>query len=592
MKKNQRFANPKNHRLTNPFLDRLRAFLEAPIFPEDEEKTRVAGLLNPLLLGSFITVIFGLVAALFFFTAKAAAGILLGFLFLVALASKLLLQRGRVRQGSLLLLVALWIVASGAGVVSVNGNPFVAVTVSLAVLAGLLLGRESALIVLVASSIFYLGLAILRGQGVSLPAVFPITNISTWVVLTMALVLVAGPLTQALRGFQGSLERARRANQELEARGQQLELAVSARTNELSRRTSYLGATTAIAGATATAAASTVQQDTKSLLERVVGVISDQFGFYHTGLFLLDATETWAVLQAASSVGGKRMLARGHRLRAGAEGIVGTVAVRGEVRMAQDVGQDAVFFNNPDLPETHSEIALPLRARSKIIGVLDVQSKESRAFTAEDVVVLQAIADQVAVAIANADLLRQVAESVEAERRLYAERSREAWQLFLRQHSELSYSSDEQGTNPFDVWEPRMQAAVRTGELVRVDAEQGAIALPLKVREQVIGVLDGRKPDGAAWTESELTLLQVLAEQLSVALESGRLYRDTQLRAARERLVGEVSGRIRETLDLETMLRTAAEQMRQALDLEDLIVRLAPATPKSNPVPRVGVEDA
>ncbi|OQA21587.1 MAG: fused phosphoenolpyruvate-protein phosphotransferase PtsP/GAF domain protein [Chloroflexi bacterium ADurb.Bin360] len=582
MKKNQRFANPKNQR----FLDRLRAFgihaaLGAPIFPGDEEKTRVAGLLNPLLLGSFITVIFGLVAALLFFTAKAAAGILLGFLFLVALASKLLLQRGRVRQGSLLLLVALWIVASGAGVVSVNGNPFVAVTVSLAVLAGLLLGRESALIALVASSIFYLGLAILRGQGVSLPAVFPITNISTWVVLTMALVLVAGPLTQALRGFQGSLERARQANQELEARGQQLELAVSARTNELSRRTSYLGATTAIAGAM-----STVQQDTKSLLERVVGVISDQFGFYHTGLFLLDATETWAVLQAASSVGGKRMLARGHRLRAGAEGIVGTVAVRGEVRMAQDVGQDAVFFNNPDLPETHSEIALPLRARSKIIGVLDVQSKESRAFTAEDVVVLQAIADQVAVAIANADLLRQVAESVEAERRLYAERSREAWQLFLRQHSELSYSSDEQGTNPFDVWEPRMQAAVRTGELVRVDAEQGAIALPLKVREQVIGVLDGRKPDGAAWTESELTLLQVLAEQLSVALESGRLYRDTQLRAARERLVGEVSGRIRETLDLETMLRTAAEQMRQALDLEDLIVRLAPATPKS------GVEDA
>jgi len=569
MKKNERF------------LDRLRAFLKAPIFPEDEEKTRVAGLLNPLLLGSFITVIFGLVAALLFFTAKTAAGILLGFLFLVALASKLLLQRGRVRQGSLLLLVALWVVASGAGVVSVNGNPFVAVTVSLAVLAGLLLGRESALIVLVASSIFYLGLAILRGQGISLPAVFPITNISTWVVLTMGLVLVAGPLTQALRGFQGSLERARQANQELEARGQQLELAVSARTNELTRRTSYLGATTAIAGAM-----STVQQDTKSLLERVVAVISDQFGFYHTGLFLLDATETWAVLQAASSVGGKRMLARGHRLRAGAEGIVGTVAVRGEVRMAQDVGQDAVFFNNPDLPETHSEIALPLRARNKIIGVLDVQSKESRAFTAEDVIVLQAIADQVAVAIANADLLRQVAESVEAERRLYAERSREAWQLFLRQHSELSYASDEQGTNPFDVWEPRMQAAVRTGELVRVDAEQGAIALPLKVREQVIGVLDGRKPDGAAWTESELALLQVLTEQLSVALESGRLYRDTQLRAARERLVGEVSGRIRETLDLETMLRTAAEQMRQALDLEDLIVRLAPSTGLSAaPVP-------
>jgi GAF domain-containing protein len=120
-----------------------------------------------------------------------------------------------------------------------------------------------------------------------------------------------------------------------------------------------------------------------------------------------------------------------------------------------------------------------------------------------------------------------------------------------------------------------------------LEAEQGGVAVPLKVRDQVIGVLDGRKPFGAAWTEAELSLLQVLAEQLSVALESGRLYRDTQLRAARERLVGEVSGRIRETLDLETMLRTAAEQMRQALDLEDLIVRLAPGATLQS-----GTEDA
>ncbi|MDX9953057.1 MAG: GAF domain-containing protein [Anaerolineae bacterium] len=562
--------------------DRLRAFgihaaLRAPIFAEDEEKTRIAGLLNPLLLGSFITVIFGMVAAFIFFEEVTDTGMLLGFLFLVALVSKLLLQRGRVRAGSLLLLISVWVASSGAGAVSVNGNPFIAVSVSLVVLAGLLLGRVSSLIMLVATSMFYLLLAILKGQGLVLPPIFPIQDISVWVALTVSLILVGWPLTQALRGLQASLERTRQANREIETRRQELEAAISARTTELSRRTSYLGATTAIAAAMATAT-STVQEESKSLLARVVTVISEQFGFYHTGLFLLDATETWAVLQAASSDGGKRMMARGHRLRAGAEGIVGTVAARGEVRIAQDVGRDAVFFNNPDLPKTHSEIALPLRARSKIIGVLDVQSTESQAFTEEDVTVLQAIADQVAVAITNADLLRQVAEGVEAERRLYAERSREAWQLFLRQHAELSYVSDEQGTSPFSGWEPRMQVAAQTGEPARIEMEQGAIALPLKVREQVIGVLDGRKPGGAAWSESELALLQVLAEQLTVALESGRLYRDTQLRAARERLVGEVSGRIRETLDLETMLRTAAEQMRQALDLEDLIVRLAPGT--------------
>ena len=121
-----------------------------------------------------------------------------------------------------------------------------------------------------------------------------------------------------------------------------------------------------------------------------------------------------------------------------------------------------------------------------------------------------------------------------------------------------------------------MAAALQTGQIVTDETDPSAIALPLKVRDQVIGVLDGRKPGGAMWTSAEMALLQTLAEQLSVALESGRLYRDTQLRAARERLVGEVSGHIRETLELERMLRTAAEEMRQALDLEDMIVRLAP----------------
>ncbi len=555
----------------------LTAFLAAPIFEGDEERTRTAGLLNPLLLGITVTLLFGGVATLFFFTAKVASAIGLGFLFLVALGAKLLLQRGRVRAGSYLLVVMYWIVVTGSGAVSVGGNPFVAINVSLVVIAGLLLGQGAAVVVLVASSVFYLALAILKRLGLSLPEVFFISDISIWAVLTMSLGAVVAPLNLALRGLREALVRARRYTMELETQRQELETAMTQSTSELNRRTSYLGATTAIAAAMAT-----VQQDTRSLLARVVDVISEQFGFYHTGLFMLDATGTWAVLQAASSDGGKRMMARGHRLRAGAEGIVGTVAMRGEVRIAQDVGRDAVFFNNPDLPETHSEIAVPLRVRNKTIGVLDVQSKESQAFSEEDIVILQAIADQVAVAINNADLLRQVEETVAAERRLYAERSREAWQELLRQHAELTYVSDVQGTVPTDIWEPRMQSAAKTGQPVRDETDTGAIAIPLKVRDQVIGIVDGRKPGGAAWTESELALLQELAEQLSVALESGRLYRDTQLRAARERLVGEVSGRIRETLDLESMLRTAAEQMRRALDLEDLIVRLVPTSPSQS----------
>ena len=553
------------------FKDRLKAFLAAPVFEDDEEKTRVARLLNSLLGGMFVAIVFGVCMALLFFTAKVASCIAFGLLFLVALACKLLLQKGRVREGNLLLVATFWLIVTGAGVVSTNGNPFVAVSASLVAIAGLLLGVGAALIVSVLSSVAYLGVAVFRALGGSLPQVFFISDISTWAVLTMSLLLIVGPLDQTLRELRGSLTRVRQSNLELETRREQLEALVAQRTDELGRRTSYLGATTAIAAAMAA-----VRQDTPSLLMRVTDVISEQFGFYHTGIFLVDSTETWAVLQAASSEGGKRMMARGHRLSIGTEGIVGAAVARGEVRIAQDVGQDAAFFNNPDLPETRSEIALPLRVRNKVLGALDVQSKTPQAFTREDVSILQAIADQVAVAINNADLLRQLEESVTAERHLYAARAREAWQELVRQRAEPAYVSDVTGVRPAAVWEPRMAAALQTGQIVTDETDPSAIALPLKVRDQVIGVLDGRKPGGAMWTSAEMALLQTLAEQLSVALESGRLYRDTQLRAARERLVGEVSGHIRETLELERMLRTAAEEMRQALDLEDMIVRLVP----------------
>ena len=120
--------------------------------------------------------------------------------------------------------------------------------------------------------------------------------------------------------------------------------------------------------------------DLQELLPRITGMISEQFGFYHVGIFLLDEGSEYAVLSAANSEGGKKMLERNHRLRVGEQGIVGNVTATGVPRIAMDVGKDAVFFNNPDLPNTHSEMALPLQNENIITGALDVQSTEVAAF--------------------------------------------------------------------------------------------------------------------------------------------------------------------------------------------------------------------
>ncbi len=357
-----------------------------------------------------------------------------------------------------------------------------------------------------------------------------------------------------------------------------LERQVAERTVSLERRSNQLQAAMQVAREIA------ATLDLQELLSRVVILISERFGFYHAGIFLLDSSGEWAMLQAASSEGGRRMLAHGHRLAVGREGIVGYVTGRDEPRIALDVGADAVFFDNPYLPDTRSEMALPLRARGQIIGALDVQSKEAEAFSAEDVSLLQTLADQVALAISNAQLFRQAQESLEAERRAYGELGREAWQTLFRAHPDLGHRYDPQGILPQDGhWRDEMKRALREGELILSEEKAStALAIPLKVREQTIGVLDAHKPANAgAWTQEEVALLRALVDQLGTALDSARLYQDTQHRAARERIIGQVTTRIRETLDVDAVLRTAAQEMRQALGLSSMAIRLT--TPSDEP---------
>jgi putative methionine-R-sulfoxide reductase with GAF domain len=219
-----------------------------------------------------------------------------------------------------------------------------------------------------------------------------------------------------------ALNRSQKLTEELREQQCQLQVQVEERTVALSRRGAQLEAAAQIARD------ATAIQDVDQLLAETVRLVSDRFGFYHTGIFLLDEAKEYAILHSASSEGGQRMLDRGHRLRVGEAGIVGYVTKWGEPRIALDVGQDAHFFDNPDLPATRSEIALPLRVRDDIIGALDVQSTKPGAFGAEDTAVLQTLADQIAMAINNAQLFRQAQESLEAERRAYGELSQRAWQ--------------------------------------------------------------------------------------------------------------------------------------------------------------------
>ena len=193
-----------------------------------------------------------------------------------------------------------------------------------------------------------------------------------------------------------------RLYQELHSHAEKLERRVAERTSDLERRTVQLRVAAEVAREATTA------EEMDDLLDRAVNLIRERFGFYHAGIFLLDERGEYAVLRAATSEAGRRMLERGHKLKVGEVGIVGYVTSTGQPRIVLDVDTDAIHFKNPLLPETRSELALPLRVGDRIIGALDVQSVQEAAFDEEDVAILQTMADQLAVAIEKLERAAQI----------------------------------------------------------------------------------------------------------------------------------------------------------------------------------------
>jgi GAF domain-containing protein/HAMP domain-containing protein len=352
---------------------------------------------------------------------------------------------------------------------------------------------------------------------------------------------------------------------------QDLERHVAERTAELERRTSYLEASAKVSQA----ASSILETD--ELMRQVADLIRDRFGLYYVGLFQLDEAGQWAVLKAGTGAAGRAMLARGHRLHIGIDSMIGWCIINAKGRVASEAGSDAVRRGMLELPETRSEAALPLRSRGKVVGALTVQSTQPGAFDEAALAALQMMADQVAVALDNARLFSESQTALEMAHRAYGELSSQEWAQITRSQP-TGYLRNVQGIFRAEgPWRPEMVQATRTGQAIQ---DQGvSVAVPIKVRDQVLGAIRLRKPEGAAeWTPEETALLETLTEQLGVALESARLYQDTQRRATHEKLVGEITSRMREALDEDTVLQTALREIGDALNIPQVEVRMLGAT--------------
>lgn len=433
-------------------------------------------------------------------------------------------------------------------------RPTIFATLFLVVLATLLFPKRGALIY--GSILFLLSstLFIISQVAQTPTPTYPLTSQSIFSIFLFTLIAVSLLLEIVSANLRNNLKNALQAqiqlqqrNQELDDLSEQLELRVNERTKELSKRSEQLKAISDVARSLANL------RETEQLLPAIAKLINQRFGFYHVGMFLLDDRKEFAILRASNSDGGKNMLERGHRLKVGKQGIVGYATSSGKPRIALDVGEDAVFFDNPDLPDTRSEVALPLRFGNEIFGALDIQSTEPNAFSQEDVEVFSILADQVSVAIQNTRSLEQAQQALRDAEIATRQATGRAWQGFTETIRTKGYRYD--GIKP----EP-LKEAIKSKEA------KGALSVPVQLRGQTIGRLKLKAADQSRkWTDDELAIIESTVERVALALESARLLEDAQKRASRETFLSEVASKLGGSFQLDSILRDTVEELGQNL---------------------------
>jgi signal transduction histidine kinase len=340
--------------------------------------------------------------------------------------------------------------------------------------------------------------------------------------------------------------------------------------------------------------------DPDELLSRTVDIICSEYGFYYSGIFLIETLadgKKWAVLKAGYGKAGRIMIENNHKLEVGGRSMIGACTQRNEARIALDVGKEAVWFNNPFLPDTRSEMALPLAIVGEVIGALTVQSVEEAAFSEEDIASLQAMADQLAVAINNAHLHRQNAllykqatrramllqAGAEVSRNItsildldvllastvhiiceeykfyYAgiflvdetpDENGKTWAVLKAGRGEIGRKLVELGYK-LEVGSLSMiGTAISSGDAriaLIVDEDEiqqpspllpktrSEMALPLIINNKAIGALTVQSEEVAAFSEEDISSLQMMADQLAAAINNAHLLLD--LEKANEELV-------------------------------------------------------
>lgn len=319
----------------------------------------------------------------------------------------------------------------------------------------------------------------------------------------------------------------------------------------------------------------------RELMNNVIELIRQRFGFYHAQVFLIDDAGERANLVASTGAAGRALLARRHYLEVGSRSVIGQVTATGLPVIASDTDASTIHRRNELLPDTRSEMALPMRIGDKVIGALDVQSVAPNAFDESSVAVFQIVADQLAIALESARLHAQLSDALAQLREIERRATLEAWQTFRQSRSPstpLGYHLREGEVlpQPPDTMPSPLSEAIRTGRVVswRDGGEEINLAVPIKVRGETIGAFGFGGESLYDLTDEDIALLEAVADRVGLALENLRLVEQTARRAEHEQIVNEITAKIVGSTDVNQILQTTVRELGRVLRAPQTSVQL------------------
>jgi GAF domain-containing protein/HAMP domain-containing protein len=318
----------------------------------------------------------------------------------------------------------------------------------------------------------------------------------------------------------------------------------------------------------------------RELMNEVVELIRERFGFYHAQVFLIDDAAEYAVLTASTGMAGRELLTRNHRLEVGSQSVIGQVTSRGEAVIATDTDTSQVHRRNELLPDTRSEMALPMRMGNRIIGSLDVQSVDPDAFNQDSVAVFQIMADQLAIALENARLYTRLEQSQMALEAFERRVTRDQWRSYEEgRDSEKTHGFvySEEKVEPLQVDAPTLLgSAIQQGALVMAENGETTInlAIPIKVRGEVIGAFGFGGEDIQTLSDEDIALIEAVVDRVGLALENLRLVEQTARRAEHEQIVNEITAKIVGSTDVNFILQTTVKELGRVLRAPQTSVQL------------------